>query len=142
MKELQEEESVETKKYQNHISSLGNHPERKMPPNPVPIDQTLLLKDGENFQIEQIQKPCEESVNTKVMPTKKPPLTNPTFGDQPKISVKKEAAAPVKAKPQSFYYCPISGCKFFTTKAGMKTSEAALHLKNEHKLKAKDMKPG
>ena len=45
-------------------------------------------------------------------------------------------------KPQSLYYCPVPECSFYTTKKGMKSSQAALHLKNDHKIKAKDMKPG
>jgi len=87
---------------------------------------------------------------------------------EPKIAVKKESKSePVKSfdkpnptlhaenpksnntfevkrdiKPQSFFYCPIDGCTFSTTKTGMKTGKAAVHLKDDHEIKAKDMKPG
>ena len=47
-----------------------------------------------------------------------------------------------KAKPISMYHCPITNCKFRTTKEGMNNREAAIHLKNEHGIKAADMKPG
>jgi len=72
-----------------------------------------------------------------------PPPTISPHTDKPALNVKAEVnTTSLKPKPQSLYYCPISDCRFFTDKAGMKTSEAALHLKNEHKIKAKDMKPG
>merc|ERR1719369_60460 len=52
--------------------------------------------------------------------------------------------SPVKKTPKalSLYYCPITNCSYSTTKEGMKKGDAALHLKNDHHLKAKDMKPG
>lgn len=61
----------------------------------------------------------------------------------PETKPGKDSLKPVK-KPKSIsvYHCPLSECKFTTTKEGMKNSEAALHLKNEHGIKACDMKPG
>ena len=56
--------------------------------------------------------------------------------------VKEEVIPPMAPKPLSFYYCPMPGCSYYTTKEGMKKSQAALHLKNDHKIKAKDMQPG
>ena len=63
-------------------------------------------------------------------------------GKQSEPFVEKTFKQVKKAKPISMYHCPISNCKFITTKEGMKNSEAAIHLKNEHGIKAADMKPG
>ena len=46
------------------------------------------------------------------------------------------------ARATSLYFCPIPNCSFSTSKEGMRTSKAALHLKMEHMIRAVDMKPG
>jgi len=61
----------------------------------------------------------------------------------PETKPSKDSLKPAKkSKPISVYHCPLSDCNFTTSKEGMKNSEAALHLKNEHGIKASDMKPG
>jgi len=63
-------------------------------------------------------------------------------GKESEADVVKMSKHVKKVKPISMYHCPINDCKFITTKEGMKNSEAAIHLKNEHGIKAADMKPG
>ena len=75
--------------------------------------------------------------------TLQPPNTDVPTASNPDPSIVKEEPVPISTpKALSFYYCPIPDCSFYTTKEGMKKSQAALHLKNDHKIKAKDMKPG
>ena len=76
-----------------------------------------------------------------------PPSTNNAAPKNPGSAaelpeVKQEAMPFPTPKLQSLYYCPISDCSFYTSKEGMKNSKAALHMKNDHKIQAKDMKPG
>eukprot|EP00092_Neocalanus_flemingeri_P010852 GFUD01011685.1.p1 GENE.GFUD01011685.1~~GFUD01011685.1.p1 ORF type:complete len:399 (-),score=114.20 GFUD01011685.1:58-1197(-) len=75
-------------------------------------------------------------------PSIKTVTTNPTPTMAEQSVVKQETIPIPTTKPQSLYYCPISDCSFYTNKEGMKNSKAALHIKNDHKIKAKDMKPG
>jgi len=56
--------------------------------------------------------------------------------------VKKEQPVNATPKTTSFYYCPFKDCPFYATKEGMKKGLAALHLKDDHQIRAKDMKPG
>jgi len=44
--------------------------------------------------------------------------------------------------PKTHYCCPMSGCKFKTSKAGLMSKDTAVHFRDEHGIKARDMTPG
>ena len=48
----------------------------------------------------------------------------------------------VKRKPETRYHCPMPGCEFNTDKAGLTSKETAIHFRDKHGTKAKDMTPG
>jgi len=108
----------------------------------------LVRQDIFSDSISQIKNKKEQ----RVAPLKpdhfqpKVPLSETNYGVKDSklsgIDVLKVSKHAKKVKPISMYHCPIIECKFITTKEGMKNSEAAIHLKNEHGIKAADMKPG
>ena len=67
------------------------------------------------------------------------PITPSKSVHEPSV-LKKEVIPTPKAS--TFYYCPIPGCSYHTTKGGMKRGQAAIHLQRDHFITAKDMKPG
>ena len=48
----------------------------------------------------------------------------------------------VKRTPETRYHCPMPGCEFNTNKAGLTSKETAIHFRDQHGTKAKDMTPG
>jgi hypothetical protein len=40
------------------------------------------------------------------------------------------------------YCCPMSGCEFKTSKAGLMSKDTAIHFRDDHGIKARDMTPG
>ena len=44
--------------------------------------------------------------------------------------------------PETRYCCPMSGCEFKTSKAGLMSKDTAIHFRDEHGIKARDMTPG
>ena len=68
--------------------------------------------------------------------------------DQEVVAVKCEPVEQ-RIKRRTLFYCPLGdvddnslSCPYNTTKDGFTNGEAARHLKNVHKLRPKDMKPG
>ena len=68
--------------------------------------------------------------------------------DQEVVAVKREPVEQ-RIKRRTLFYCPLGdvddnslSCPYNTTKDGFTNGEAARHLKNVHKLRPKDMKPG
>ena len=83
--------------------------------------------------------PSLKKISSKTEPTDQKPSVKHV--KQEDVLVKQELSSNAP-KSLSVYLCPIPNCNFSTSKEGMKTSKAALHLKKEHKIRAVDMKPG
>jgi hypothetical protein len=120
------------------------------PPHQRPAQLRPVKSHAVKLQTVKSQDTDFRAVQRSLRETFQPPPTTNTGTnsntDVPTLSnppVVKEEPVPISIpKALSFYYCPIPDCSFYTTKEGMKKSQAALHLKNDHKIKAKDMKPG
>merc|ERR1719508_316972 len=95
--------------------------------------------------LQSYEEKCEsktlnlKTISSKTEPTEQKPSVKHV--KQEGILVKQELSSNAP-KSLSVYLCPIPKCNFSTSKEGMKTSKAALHLKKEHKIRAVDMKPG
>ena len=90
-------------------------------------------KENKNDRVKKIYRSASQEVKELNM--------SPKQIKQEDIVVKQELASN-STKATSMYLCPMDDCNFSTTKEGMKTSKAALHLKMTHKIRAVDMKPG
>jgi len=144
----------ETRQSRNPLPMFRDSPEissEDKPPSSPSLNENSSLLVRQNMfadSISQIKKEKEhreaplkpDHFRTKV------PLSETNYGvnhsKQSEADVTKMSKHGKKVKPVSMYHCPIIECKFITTKEGMKNSEAAIHLKNEHGIKAADMKPG
>ena len=46
------------------------------------------------------------------------------------------------AKPKTRYSCPMDNCQYSTSKKGLMSKKTALHFRDEHGIKAREMTPG
>ena len=93
----------------------------------------IVHKEDKNDQVKNIDRSALQEVKEPSMSVKE---------IKQEDSVVKQELASNSTKATSMYLCPMDDCNFSTTKEGMKTSKAALHLKMTHKIRAVDMKPG
>jgi len=98
---------------------------------------TMLQYETEHENTQQpattLEKLPEKSVGEK---------ENEPLKKVPKETTNKEIRTEPKGNTAAVLGCPVAGCTFTTTRAGLRDQRAALHLKLAHGLGAKDMRPG
>ena len=136
-------------------------PQTRPTTSDLPEDEELLEEfnkisrafDGLKFPEEVIRNLVGDQISTLIerpeLPVKKTEVSPPGRRTPEKASVRQQPPTPATPSSSSssscsnttLYQCPISPCRFKTTKKGLRSTKvAAKHLKEEHKVTGAMMK--